>query len=573
MRTGAQLLCDALQAAGVTHAFGLPGTQDVALHEALRRSRLGFVNTTHELAASFMANGYFRASGRVAPIFAIPGPGFTYALTGLAEARHDSAAALLVVGAPPPGHRAFQFQWLDQEGMARPVAKAVIQLREVGEVERETRRAVALALGGEPGPVVLQWAPEALAASARPSVGEADLAATGPETEFDESCRLAAELVAAARRPLILAGQGALGAAGPLAGLAERLGAPVVTTTSGRGVLPEDHPLSLAFELARGGLEGLNALLDASDGVLVLGCKLGAASTGDFRLVLPASRTVRVDASPEVLAAGYPAAVQVLGRVESFLPAVERWLGPGPSRPGAGWALPEVASWRARLADGAAGRLPEVAIQGVNPPTAQTLFGALRRALPRDGIVVTDSGQHQELARRWFDVWAPRGLIVPSDFQSMGFGLPAAIGAVLAAPGRPVVAVLGDGAFSMTAMELLTAVRLRLSLVVVVLADGYLNRIRLQQLAASGHGHAVELLNPDFAAFAEAVGAAHEVVEGDVEDTFRRAIRAPGVNLLEVRLGDSAAVHRARARGLTRGLGRAPLARRVAGWFKGTPRR
>jgi acetolactate synthase-1/2/3 large subunit len=572
LRTGAQLLCDALEAAGVRHAFGLPGTQDLALHEALRRSRIQFVNTTHELAATFMANGYLRASGRLAPVFAISGPGFMYALTGLAEAAQDSVATLLVVGAPPPGGRSFQFQWLDQAGLARPIAKAVVELREVAEVEPGTRRAVALALEDEPGPVLLQWAPGALAGSARPSEAARATVVPGPDAALEEACDRAAALLAGARRPIILAGQGALAAAGLVADLAGRLGAPVATTTSGRGVVPEDHPWSLAFELARGGLDGLNALAEAADAVLVLGCKLGAASSGDFRLALPAGRTVRVDTSRAVLAAGYPAAVEVCRPVEAFLPALARRLGPGPAGPGMGWPTSEVATWRARLSQGATGRLPEAAFGGLTPPTAQALFGALRRALPREGIVVTDSGQHQELARRWLEVWSPRGLIVPSDFQSMGFGLPAAIGAALSAPGRPVVAVLGDGAFAMSAMELLTAVRLRLKLVVLVLADGHFNRIRLQQLATSGHAHGVDLLNPDFAAFAEAVGAAYEVVEGAAEPVFQRALRRPGVTVLEVRSGDSAAVHRARARGLARGLRRLPLARRLARWLTGRPR-
>lgn len=571
MKTGAQLLCDALEAAGVTHAFGLPGTQDLPVHEALRRSRLRFATTTHELAASFMANGYYRASGRLAPIFAIPGPGFTHALTGLAEARLDSAAALLVVGAPPGGSRAYQFQWLDQAAIAGPIAKAVVHLRHAGEVARETRRAVALAYAGEPGPVVLQWTPEAMAGLAAPDLSPPGRAPGAPEAGFAGACRRAADLVAAARRPLILAGQGALAAAPALAALAERLRAPVVTTTSARGALPEDHPLSLAFELARGGLDGLNQLVEAADCLLVLGCKLGAASTGDFRLALPAARMVRVDASAEVLAAGYPAAVEVLGTVEAFLPALAGCLGPAAPGPDAGWAAAEVAAWRARLAGGATGRLPEVAFPGLAPPTAQALFGALRRALPRDAIVVTDSGQHQELARRWLEIRSPRGLVVPSDFQSMGFGLPAAIGAALAAPARRVVAVIGDGGFAMTAMELLTAVRLALPLVVVVLVDGFYNRIRLQQLASSGHAHAVDLQNPDFAAFAAAVGVDHEVVAGDAEAVFRRALARPGVTLLEVDLGDSAAVHRARARGLARGLRRVPLARRLARWLTGRP--
>jgi acetolactate synthase-1/2/3 large subunit len=262
----------------------------------------------------------------------------------------------------------------------------------------------------------------------------------------------------------------------------------------------------------------------------------------------------------------------VLSRAEDFLPALLRRLGPRPPPPGAGWQPEQLVSWRHRLALGATGRLPEVAIRGLEPPTAKALFAALRRALPRHGMVVTDSGQHQELARRWLDVLSPGGLMVPSDFQSMGFGLPAAIGAALAAPGRPVVAVVGDGAFAMTAMELLTAVRLRLQLVVVVLADGSLNRIRLQQLAAHGRSHGVDLLNPGFAALAEAMGADHEVVEGDAEAVFRRALQRPGVTLLEVRLGDSVAVHRSRARGLVRRLPGIPLARRMARWvFGGRP--
>ncbi len=571
MRTGAEALCEALEAAGVRHAFGLPGTQDVDLHAALRRSGITFVNTTHELAASFMSGAYFRASGRLAPIFAIAGPGFTHALTGLAEAAQDSAATLLIVGAPPPGPRRFQFQALDQAAMAGPVVKAVVQLDDARLVERETRRAVALALEGEPGPVMLQWTQAALADPAPPSgAGAAEpgpVHAPGPG--FEAAVRDAAALLGAAQRPVVMAGQGAMGAATSVAALAERLGAAVVTTTSGRGLLPEDHPLAMAFELARGGLEGLDALLDAADAVLVVGCKLGAASTGDFRLSLPPARLVRVDASREVLDAGYPAAVPVVSRAEEFLPALLRRLGPTPPPPGAGWRPEQLDSWRQRLARGATGRLPEVAVRGLEPPTPQALFAALRRALPRHGMVVTDSGEHQELTRRWLDVLSPGGLMVPSDFQSMGFGLPAAIGAALAAPGRPVVAVVGDGAFAMTAMELLTAVRLRLQLVVVVLADGSLNRIRLQQLAAHGRSHGVELLNPGFAAFAEAAGADHELVVGDAEAVFRRALQRPGVTLLEVRLGDSVAVHRSRARGLVRRLPGIPLARGMVRWFKG----
>jgi acetolactate synthase-1/2/3 large subunit len=204
-------------------------------------------------------------------------------------------------------------------------------------------------------------------------------------------------------------------------------------------------------------------------------------------------------------------------------------------------------------------------VRGARPPTAAAFFTALRAALPRDGLVVADSGLHQTLLRRHFDVYASRGLVFPSNFQSMGFGLPAAIGARLAAPTRCVVALIGDGGFAMSGMELLTAVRERIPVTVIVLADGALNRIRLDQLARYGRPAHVELLNPDFEAFAAAAGAQYLRCEGDAESVLRHAIGSGEVTLVEVPLGDSDAIRRARIRGLAksaarRALGPGPLA-------------
>jgi acetolactate synthase-1/2/3 large subunit len=183
----------------------------------------------------------------------------------------------------------------------------------------------------------------------------------------------------------------------------------------------------------------------------------------------------------------------------------------------------------------------------------EVFFEQLREALPRDAIVVTDAGLHQMMLRRYFDVLAPRGLIVPSDFQSMGFGLPAAIGARLASPGRRVIAIVGDGGFAMSGMELLTAVRENIPLTAVVFADGVLNHIRLSQLQRWGASANVTLLNPDFRRFAEAVGARYTKYTGNRSD-LDQAVEGAGVSLVEVPLADSAAFHAARAAGLVRGL-------------------
>jgi acetolactate synthase-1/2/3 large subunit len=203
-------------------------------------------------------------------------------------------------------------------------------------------------------------------------------------------------------------------------------------------------------------------------------------------------------------------------------------------------------------------------VHGAEPATAAAFFAALRRALPRDAIVVTDSGLHQSLVRRHFEVLSPRGLLLPSDFQSMGFGLPAAIGAKLAAPGRPVVAILGDGGFAMSGLELLTAVRERVPIVLIVFNDGQLNRIRLQQLAQFGRSEACEVLNPDFAVLAEALGIRYAPCDAGIEDVLRRSVRRRGPTLVEVRVGDSPRIHAMRAKGLARAAVQELLGPRVA---------
>jgi acetolactate synthase-1/2/3 large subunit len=216
------------------------------------------------------------------------------------------------------------------------------------------------------------------------------------------------------------------------------------------------------------------------------------------------------------------------------------------------WDFAELARFRDEICTETLRSLTEPKVNGVAPPTPAGFFSALRKALPAESCLVTDSGLHQVLARVHFKVTAPRGLLVPSDFQSMGFGLPAAIGAKLAAPRRPVVALIGDGGMAMSAMELLTAVREGIPLTVIVFNDGALGQIRLQQLSAFGVPHATALLNPDFAGLAESLGVNYYLLEGNAEHVLRRVLTTSGVSLVEVRVGDSTAIHLRRAQGAAR---------------------
>lgn len=565
---GAELLTATLECLGVEHVFGLPGTQNVALFEALRRSRLQTVVASHELGASFMANGYARASGRPGVLVTIPGPGFTYALTGLAEARLDSAPIVHIVGRPAtsPGQR-FQLQAIDQATMAGAIAKAVLVAGHAGEIPAALVEAHRLAISGEPGPVVLEVAAEALTGHGGSEhvglePGGSGPVAPGPPIEVAAPPRDAVEaiaaLVAAAPRIVIYAGQGTAGDPAALLRLAETLGAAVATTTSARGVVPEDHPLAVRCD---GESERLNTLVARADLVLALGVKFSHNGAHGFRLTLDRDRLVHVDASTDVLNGHYPSRIAVACDVPAFV----RELGAvaAHTRPGQGWTAEELAS--VRRCSGGGGSL-EPAIPGINPPTPAGFFAALRETLPRDAILVTDSGLHQMLARRHFQVLAPRGFITPSDFQSMGFALPAAIGAKLAHPKRTVVALLGDGGLAMSGMELLTAVRERIPLTVIAVVDGHYGLIRLQQLRQYGHAHGTKLANPDFARWAASLGVDYVLLDGI--ESLRTAVAANRPTLLEVAVRDSVAIRTQQVKSLARETALSVAGASVSAWWR-----
>jgi len=552
VKNGAAHLCSALLSRGVTHAFGLPGSQDLALYESLRESGIRFVLTTNELAAGFMTNGYYRASGRLAALITIPGPGFTWALTPIAEALQDSVAVLHLVGRPPGSDHRLHLQAIDQQAVAAPLTKGTFRIDAPGDIDRVLEKAVRLAREGEPGPVLVEWTRYALESAAIP---QAPRGAAAPRKVESSDIAEVAPALANAKYPVILVGQGAIDAATLVREVAETLGAPVFSTASGRGVLPEDHALALCFDGERGNVDTINELLALSDLVLVLGCKLGFSGTMGFQLKLPSDRIVRVDASGDVLHVTCPARLAFVESVQGFLERVVPEVAKLAEHPSCAWTKEEISSWTRRLRRPARD-LAEPTVQGTEFGGVAQFFGALRRALPRDSIVCADSGLHQQLLRRHFDVLAPRGLLFPSDYQSMGYGVPAAIGAKLAAPERSVVAVVGDGGFALSGLELLTAVRENISLTVVVFNDGYLGRIRMEQLAAHGSTNSIGLQNPDFEAFAMAVGAAYRLVAGNPESMLRECIERPGVTLVELRLGDSARTHAIRARGLGRNVAR-----------------
>lgn len=534
--TGASLVCATLAELGVDTVFGLPGTQTVGLYEGLRGSTLRTVVSTHELAATFMAIGYYRASGRVAAVSTIPGPGFTYALTGLAEARFDSAALLLIVVKPrlSRGTR-FRFQDIDHAALTHTLAKAFVRIDAMDQLVSGLREAHAIAIDSEPGPVVVEIQAELMDASVQTAA--APVVARAPRALSDADVDALCDALAAARRRVLFVGQGAAAASADVIRLAERLDALVVATSSGRGIVPEDHALVLPFEYGIHDVRVVNDLCNTADAVLVLGCKFGHNGTAGFRLELPPEKLLQIDASAEVLGANYPARVAAHADIGAAAARLLGRLGVVSSE----WRDDERRDWRARATT--ARTLPNAPTVTGATGGMQEVLAALRAAAPRDACIVTDSGLHQMTTRTWWTVLAPRSLITPADFQSMGFGLPAAIGAAIAAPDRTVILVIGDGGLAMSAMEIATAVREGVRLLVVLCNDHGFGLIRRQQVAGGSVAFAVDFASPDACLLAVALGAEAATWQGSPE-ALRTALASRGVFLLELILRDHPAQRR-----------------------------
>jgi len=384
----------------------------------------------------------------------------------------------------------------------------------------------------------------------------------------ERSMSEAVAFAAAASRPILLVGSGAHGAAHLLAQVAERFNIPVTTTPSGRGALPEDHAWALPFDFVHHATADLNALLADADAVVAVGCQSTHNGPGGFALAAPADRLVCVNTDPDAfihVSARY-AVVADAGDFLGSLAAVRE--------SATAWSLHELSAWRARFQTGAKRRShpPEPVIRGSSSGEAAQALQLLRGVLPRDAIIVTDSGRHQYAVRRHFPVLAPRGLIIPADFQSMGFGIPAGIGAALGNPARPVVAFVGDGGFRMTGFDLATAVREELPLTVIVWNDGGYGLIRAQQLAEYGVRAGVDHPSLDYGALASGLGVNYYRFDGD-PGVLHAALNGKAPALVEIRVGESwhqkgvGVIARARS-----GAGRVPFFRRAVNLLRGSLR-
>ncbi|MCL2582012.1 MAG: thiamine pyrophosphate-binding protein [Streptosporangiales bacterium] len=497
--TIASLLATYLRLAGVTHVFGYPGESIVALIEELRieTSRTDspeFIPAVREASAAFMAEGAAMRTGLPGAVVSTLGPGSTAVLNGVASAQLDRVPLLAVSGQVDSRREQYwTHQGVDHDRLFAPVTKLAARL-EPPSADVVTRKALRTAVAERPGAVHLTVTHDAFGSpvpDTEPVLPPLAVSAGTLEVYASGSGDVPGAL-RSSRRPVILAGAGAIrcGASEALAGLAERIGAPVVVGAMAKGVISEEHPY-FAGVVDMAGHQAVWSLLSSADLIITAGFDSAELIT-PWKIRTP---VLHVDTTPNTDQV-YPAFLEVVGDIGAAL----SWLASSaPEGSAPRWSASEMDSHRSSLrsaweAGYAAGRL--------NP---SEVVSVVRAAAPPGTVATADVGSHKIMTGQAWTALAPRETLITNGLSSMGFGLPAAIGAAVSSPG-PVVSFTGDGGFAMTASELAVAARYSLPLVVVVFSDGGLNRIELHQ-ASVGYPLAATSVDPvDVPLLAESLG-------------------------------------------------------------------
>lgn len=495
--TGGEIVVRALEDEGIAFTFGIPGTHNIELYDALAQStKVRPILVTDEQSASFMADGLWRASGQLGCVNLVPGAGLTHALSGIAEAFMDNVPMLVLgCGIRRDTTHAFQLHDIDQQSIVAPVSKAQFRPQDGHELYAMVRSACALARGGAPGPVFVE-----VPANLYLLKQECELVFhTGTPAELPgDSFERVIDAVRSMKRPLIYAGLGAAGASDLLRELAERLDAPVATTFSGKGVFPESHPLFLWPGFGDAAPAFAREIAATCDGTLAIGCRFGEVATGSYGMQ-PPEPLVHIDIDETVLNRNFPTnyafAIDARAALGQLLAGVPRRRAPDRTlhdRIRAGHEKVR-REWQAQEG----GR--------VSPPR---LLGALQQVFGKDAIFTADSGNGLFLGMECLRFDQPRRFLAPVDYSCMGYAIPAAIGASLGAPDTPVVALAGDGALLMTGLEMITAATLGLGVVVVVLRDRELAQIAQFQQTALSRKTASEIGEYDVSLLFQSLGVA-----------------------------------------------------------------
>lgn len=472
-RTGAQLAVYALEQLPVTHTFGIPGVHVTEIYDELNKSKkISPTLVTHECGAAFMADAVSRTSASIGTLVIVPAAGVTHALSGIGEAFLAGIPMLIISGGVNRSSgKAYQLHQWDQQQLMKSVTKRSFLVESHQDVVPTIYEAYQIAVSGEPGPVFVE-----IPYDVQIFKGEVDRLPTfehdqqQPQADM-ERIRQALALLRQARQPGLFLGWGAKDYVPLTTRLAELLEAPVATTLQGLSVFPADHPLHTGMGFGRHSVPAAENAFAGCDCLLAVGTRFSEIPTGSYGVEVPAN-LIHIDINPEVFDQNYPTAVAIEADAGNALRALIEALEQSEHTP-----RREVGPLRKSIAADKESYLQEWRAhlnERVNPAL---FFAALRGRLDDDAITVVDDGNHTYLTAELFPVLKSRHLICPTDFNCMGYAVPAAIGAKLANPLKQVVGIVGDGGFLMTCMEILTAATENLGIVYFVFYDGELSQI------------------------------------------------------------------------------------------------
>jgi acetolactate synthase-1/2/3 large subunit len=507
--TGAEILWESLVREGVTDVFGYPGGAILPAYDAMLKFPIRHVLVRHEQGATHMADGYARASGRVGVAIATSGPGATNMVTGIATAMMDSSPMVCITG--QVGSRLIgsdAFQETDITGITLPVTKHNYLVTRADEVAATVREAFHVAKSGRPGPVLIDITKDAQQSSttfdwdaAEPDASSFRQIATASEASLQQ----ALDLIAKAKRPLVLAGHGLqlAGATEEFRQFVDSTGIPVAVTLLGIGCLPASHPHNMGM-MGMHGEAWVNTAIQEADLLIALGMRFDDRVTGNLKTYAQHAKKIHVDIDPAEIGKNVPIDIGIVADVREVLRA---W------RPSL--TMLDLGDWNGRI-DALKGDSAVRDIQKM--PDDGHLYAAhvihdIWRATKGQAIVVTDVGQHQMWEAQYYHHEQPRSLITSGGLGTMGFALPAAIGAKMACPDAEVWVVVGDGGFQMTMAELATMVQEKIKVNVAIINNGYLGMVRQwQEFFYERRYAATPMLSPDFTQIARAYGIeAHQV--------------------------------------------------------------
>ncbi len=534
--TGAQALIKSLEMQGVEVVFGLPGGAILPVYDPIIDSPIRHILVRHEQGAGHAAEGYAQVTGRPGVAMVTSGPGATNIVTPLANAYMDSIPPVVVSGQVATGAIGTDaFQECPITGVTMDITKHNWLVTDAEEIPQTIAAAFHVATTGRPGPVLVDVPKDVSNAEMEwywpGSIEDLDLPGYKPQVEGDpDLVRQAAELVLGACRPVIYAGGGILKARGAdaLRELAERTGIPVVTTLMARGVLPDSHPLCLGMPGMHGNYTAVTAMQE-SDLLLAIGSRFDDRVTGKVSAFAPGAKVVHVDIDPAELGKVRVPEVAIAGDarvvMDKLLEVLERaGIGPAGSKPPAGSqaaSRPDLSPWIAQLR-GYQERFPLAYDRdpGSGALKPQFVVESLRDAAPPGTIVVAGVGQHQMWASQWWHFEEPYTWVNSGGAGTMGYAVPAAIGAKVGRPERTVWAIDGDGCFQMTAQELVTASAERIPVKIAILNNAYLGMVRQWQEMFYEERYWEVYLSPDlpdYVKWAEAMGCVGLKVESPEE--------------------------------------------------------